>query len=246
MSTKKPLPAQTEKKASPPKAKPSPKKKPQATKPKASKTPAPPSKWRIAQVASVEDVEPKQAANTAPPVEGRALLVLPQPAPATPWQQWKSQLPQSFIAFCSYIEDGGNLKQYAVDKGFPRQTLQTWIALDPINSGTYTRACEVRTHDIFDTLTCISDEATTTLTIDGREIVMPLDAVAVARNKLRVETRKWALSRILPKVYGDKVAIESTVTLQAISDAELLGKLAGLGVVLSRVGTVNQEASDDA
>lgn len=246
MSTKKPLPAQTDKKARPPKAQPTPKKKPKAAKPKASNTPAPPSKWRIAQVVSVEDVEPKPAANTAPPVEGRALLVLPQPAPATPWQQWKSQLPQSFIAFCSYIEDGGNLKQYAVDKGFPRQTLQTWIALDPTNSGTYARACEVRTHDIFDTLTRISDEATTTLTIEGREIVMPLDAVAVARNKLRVETRKWALSRILPKVYGDKVAIESTVTLASVSDAELLGKIAALGLSLPRIGTLNQEASDDA
>ncbi len=75
---------------------------------------------------------------------------------------------------------------------------------------------------------------------------MPLDAVAVARNKLRVETRKWALSRILPKVYGDKVAIESTVTLASVSDAELLGKIAALGLSLPRIGTLNQEASDDA
>ena len=32
-----------------------------------------------------------------------------------------------------------------------------------------------------------------------------LDATAVARNKLRVDARKWVASKLLPKKYGDRV-----------------------------------------
>lgn len=34
-----------------------------------------------------------------------------------------------------------------------------------------------------------------------------LDAVAVSRNRLRVDARKWAASKLAPKKYGDKVAL---------------------------------------
>ena len=33
------------------------------------------------------------------------------------------------------------------------------------------------------------------------------DAVAVARNKLRIDTRKWILSKMLPREYGDKLEL---------------------------------------
>jgi hypothetical protein len=29
----------------------------------------------------------------------------------------------------------------------------------------------------------------------------------VARSKLRVDSRKWILSKLLPKIYGDKIAL---------------------------------------
>jgi hypothetical protein len=34
------------------------------------------------------------------------------------------------------------------------------------------------------------------------------NAEVVARSRLRVDTRKWMLSKMLPKVYGDKLALE--------------------------------------
>jgi hypothetical protein len=33
-------------------------------------------------------------------------------------------------------------------------------------------------------------------------------AVRVAREKLRIETRKWILAKCLPKIYGDRVQQE--------------------------------------
>lgn len=41
------------------------------------------------------------------------------------------------------------------------------------------------------------------------------DSVDVARNKLRVEARKWLASKVLPRLYGDKLQVETkgSVTL---------------------------------
>jgi hypothetical protein len=37
-----------------------------------------------------------------------------------------------------------------------------------------------------------------------------LDKDHIQRSRLRVDTRKWMLSKVLPKIYGDKVEIEQT------------------------------------
>jgi hypothetical protein len=40
----------------------------------------------------------------------------------------------------------------------------------------------------------------------------------VARSRLRVETRKWHLSKLLPKVYGERVQTENTHTIVPFED----------------------------
>jgi hypothetical protein len=39
---------------------------------------------------------------------------------------------------------------------------------------------------------------------------MVLDMEAVARSRLRIDTRKWLLSKVLPKVYGERIITEIT------------------------------------
>ena len=39
---------------------------------------------------------------------------------------------------------------------------------------------------------------------------MLFDATAVARNRLRVDARKWLASKMAPKKYGDKLQTELT------------------------------------
>ena len=34
------------------------------------------------------------------------------------------------------------------------------------------------------------------------------------RSRLRVDTRKWMLSKALPKIYGDKTQVEANVTVR--------------------------------
>ena len=45
---------------------------------------------------------------------------------------------------------------------------------------------------------------------DGEVLGWQLNGEHVQRSRLRVDTRKWVLSKCLPKIYGDKVAHEVT------------------------------------
>ena len=82
-----------------------------------------------------------------------------------------------------------------------------------------------------------------------KKVRVPLSADVIARNRLRIDTRKWILSKMLPKVYGDKLIQEVTganggpialanVNFKTLSDNELeamqkmLAKAAGAQDVL--------------
>lgn len=71
---------------------------------------------------------------------------------------------------------------------------------------------------------------------DGRElteeVLVPLSPDVIAHNRLRIDTLKWMLSKMLPKIYGDKVTTEHTgpgggpvqlaaIDMKNLSDAEL-------------------------
>jgi hypothetical protein len=53
------------------------------------------------------------------------------------------------------------------------------------------------------------------ITPDGREVV---NNAVISRDKLRVDTRKWAMSKMNPKKYGDKVDIDHTTKGESLND----------------------------
>ncbi len=63
-----------------------------------------------------------------------------------------------------------------------------------------------------------------------------LDPEAVQRSKLRIETRKWVMSKLAARRYGDKIDVNviATVEVSALSDEELeartRARLVALGV----------------
>jgi hypothetical protein len=61
---------------------------------------------------------------------------------------------------------------------------------------------------------------------------MPLNNDVIAHKRVQIDTRKWMLSKMLPKIYGDKLTQEHTganggpiamaaVDLKNLSDEEL-------------------------
>jgi hypothetical protein len=68
---------------------------------------------------------------------------------------------------------------------------------------------EVRSHLLFDEIINIADSVEDDLitTEDGREVV---NNGVIQRDRLRVDARKWVLSKMNPKKYGEKLTQELT------------------------------------
>ena len=71
----------------------------------------------------------------------------------------------------------------------------------------YARAIELRADRIFDDILLIADETSSDKRSvnDEKEIT---DNEAIQRSKLRVDARKWVLSRMNPKKYGDRLNVD--------------------------------------
>jgi hypothetical protein len=123
----------------------------------------------------------------------------------------------------------GTKKLCAENSHWPAQdTLFTWLKTHPEFSEQYKRAKICQVDLLVDELLDIADDASHDLVIDetGKKTY---DSERVARSKLRVETRKWLASRLVPRVYGNKPDpdndFESNMTL-AEDLRELRTKLA--------------------
>lgn len=55
----------------------------------------------------------------------------------------------------------------------------------------------------------ISDDGTNDFYVDEKTGKIKVDHENIQRSRLRVDTRKWVASKLLPKIYGDKLDITS-------------------------------------
>jgi hypothetical protein len=95
----------------------------------------------------------------------------------------------------------------------PREsTVRGWaIDLDHPFSAMYARAREVGYYKMADETIEIADDSSRdwkkTVDKQGNDVIVA-DHDHIARSRLRVDTRKWLLSKVLPKIYGDRVTQE--------------------------------------
>ena len=116
----------------------------------------------------------------------------------------------------SLIESGYTLRQIAKIQGMPSPSLVVmWTADDPW-SARYAHAREQGWHAIAEqTIEIADDGSNDTYTDDeGRQRT---DHDVVNRSRLRVDTRKWLLSKMLPKVYGDRIDMSMSGTLAIVT-----------------------------
>lgn len=118
--------------------------------------------------------------------------------------------PNSINEFCDYIAEGGHMAGFCMAKGLKYNAVNWWVISSPTRDEMYARARSCRADVLFDEVVGIADESTVTTKYDGEDMVLALDATAVARNRLRVEARKWAASKLKPGSYGDKTTTELT------------------------------------
>jgi hypothetical protein len=115
---------------------------------------------------------------------------------------------------CERIAAGESLRAICAEVGESETTVRRW-ALNDVGgfSAQYARAREIQAETLVDQIVQIADasENDFTVTEDGKKIV---NQEVVARARLRVDARKWVASKILPKVYGDKVDTNITGTMK--------------------------------
>ena len=94
---------------------------------------------------------------------------------------------------CERLENGETLTAICKDIGTPASTVVKWSNKNHDGFGErYARARELGWNVVADQVIDIADEETTP------------DMIGQQRN--RIDTRKWLLSKRLPKTFGDKVA----------------------------------------
>lgn len=112
---------------------------------------------------------------------------------------------------CARLAAGESLRQICRDDSMPDESaVRGWaLNLEHPFSPLYTRAREIGYHGMADEVLEIADDGRNdTLTDeDGNEIT---NQDVIQRSRLRVDTRKWILAKMLPKIYGDKITQEVT------------------------------------
>lgn len=105
-------------------------------------------------------------------------------------------------AVCELISTGESIRAICKAENMPAMSsIFKWLSIHPEFAEQYARAKEIQTEKIADELIEIADDESGDV---SGELKMP-NSVAVQRARLKVDTRKWLLSKLQPKKYGDKL-----------------------------------------
>ena len=189
---------------------------------RASKKPAKPTK---------RNGKPKPTKDVSPANGSATTLVTDEPA-----RQRKPPVPYSEEIgdiICERLRNGETLTGICKAEGMPDEsTVRQWAAnLDHDFYPQYARARELGYHKMADDLLEIANGI--------EQVASKADAATanaqVQRDRLKVDTRKWLLSKALPKIYGDRLEVDAKAGLVVVETPAaikaLLEALPDLGVL---------------
>jgi hypothetical protein len=147
---------------------------------------------------------------------------------------------------CFAIANGANPSRMCADNmRMPSYTtLYAWLAIDPAFKAMWDTAMVLRSERLVDEILEIADDGSNDYDYVDSTGVAHVNGENIARAKLRVDTRKWLASKLLPKKYGDKTILsgdeENPLQIQVgamvASSDDLLKKIRGITVE----GTVSE------
>lgn len=128
---------------------------------------------------------------------------------------------------CSQLASGKSLLTICKQDGFPdKSTVFHWLFKYKDFNDKYAQAREAWADAIFEEILEISDndQQDTTTNERGTEVA---NHEWIARSRLRVDTRKWALARMSPRKYGEHNTTDLNVTEKqgAISEEQKANRI---------------------
>lgn len=126
------------------------------------------------------------------------------------------------LSICERLADGESLKAMCEDDGMPsRSTVFKWLAENKFFSDMYTRAREEQADALFDEILAISDDGRNDWMerkdAEEENIGWRENGEALKRSHLRIEARKWAAAKLMPRKYSEKHQVEHTGELTVTS-----------------------------
>lgn len=113
--------------------------------------------------------------------------------------------PEIAAAICERLATGDSLRKICRDDGMPAEaTVRQWAIENREGFyAQYVRARDLGLDAMADEILDISDDNSRDVAVDedGNEVI---NHDVVNRARLRVDTRKWYLSKLAPKKYGDR------------------------------------------
>lgn len=103
---------------------------------------------------------------------------------------------------CCQLSEGMSLRKVCLAEGMPdKSTVFDWFRVQPGFADQYARAKEESADALYEETQDIADES-----LEGAKDADPKAAGAIVQAyRLRVDTRKWMMSKQKPKKYGDKI-----------------------------------------
>lgn len=127
-----------------------------------------------------------------------------------------------FDRICERLADGESLNSISKSEGFPPQsTIYKWVNEDRFGCREkYAQARDFQARKLSDEIMEIADDSSNDFVerenarTGKKEIV--LDREAIDRAKLRVDARKWYLSKVLPKEFGDRLDLNHSGKVETV------------------------------
>ena len=152
-------------------------------------------------------------------------------------------------AICARLAAGESLRSICRDEDMPAEAAVRQWALDDREGfyAQYTRSRDIGLDVLADETLEISDDGRNdwVAKADPENPGYQYNGEAVGRSRLRVDTRKWYLSKLAPKRYGEKFAAEVTGKDGApLGDTDAAAKLAGLLALAQARKAADDSAGD--
>lgn len=151
---------------------------------------------------------------------------------------------------CERLATGESLNSICKSDHMPAESTVRWWVIEDRNgiSARYTQARDIGLDVMADQCIQIADDGQNDSYTDdeGRKRT---DFDVIARSKLRFDARRWYLSKLAPKRYGERIAQEITNpdgSLGPMSDSQMAGRLAALiAVAQARQAEEGEEPGAD-